>query len=242
MLGLLLPLVGGCFSGSLASSTGPRSSGDWSVAKHQAAHVGETVRFSFILTQPLKKHPVSPRDIADYCIFALDDRFAGAELDPHGKYTLSYRMPEEWADREIRVRATAYRRYGRRDHMVVGGELPQVDSTADPSDRVIARDSITMLVYQPTLELALTPGADAFDFDTGRLVLRKADGTACSVVRARPPVGGFTVEGPDDNGTFTVRYEPTCGQVNLTGTTQAEFTVWDLAGHQHRHQAEILTP
>ncbi|MFH0982091.1 MAG: hypothetical protein V2A79_11175 [Planctomycetota bacterium] len=237
-----LPLLSGCFGGSLATSTGSRSSGDWSIAGHQAAHVGEKVRFSFVLTQPFITHPISPAGIADYCIVALDDQNAEAEPDANGKFTLAYRMPEAWRNREIRVRATAYRQYGQPDRKVVGGELLQVESAADPVDRVIARAALTLLVYHSTVELTLTPGADDFDFSTGRLVLRKADGTGSSVGMARPPVGGFTVEGPDALRVYTVRFAPAWEQVNLTGTTAAEFTVLDLTGVQHRFETEFLTP
>jgi hypothetical protein len=217
-------------------------SGEWSIARRQAAHVGETVRFSFILTQPFKKQPINPTGIADYCLLTLDDASADPVLDAGGKYTLAYRMPEAWQGREIRVGATAYRQYGQRDRMVVGGKLLQVGSASDPPDSVIARGVIILLVYQSNVELTLTAGADDFDFNTGRLVLRKADGTAASIAPARPPVGGFTVEDPDRNRVYTVRYEPAWDLVNLSGTTHAEFTVLDLAGHEHRREVEFLTP
>ena len=240
---MLFPLLGGCFSGSLATGTGPRPGGDWSDARYQAAHVGETVHFSFILTRrPFSKHPIHPVGFADHCIITLDDRSAEAELDDTGKFTLVYRMPETWRGREIRVAATAFRQYGRRDRMVVDGELLEVDNAWDETDSVFARASITMLIYQSAVELTLTPGADDFDFGTARLIVRKADGTASAVAAARPPVGGFTLEGPDEKGVFTVRYEPKWDQVNLTGTTQAEFTVYDLAGRQHCIDTEFLTP
>ena len=234
--------MGGCFSGSLATSTGPRSGGEWSIARHQAAHVGETVRFSFILTRPFKKHPVNPAGIADYCIVTLDDWSADAELDATGKFPLAHRMPEAWRDREIRIVATAYRRYGRRDRMAVNGELLHVDNASDAPDKVIARRAITVLVYQSAIELTVAPGADDFNFGTGRLIMYKADGTASAVAMARPPVGGFTLEGPDENHTFTVRHEPKWDQVNTAGKTRADFTVYDLAGHQHRIETEFLTP
>jgi len=238
----MFPLLGGCFGGSLATSTGPRASGDWSVAKRQAAHVGETVRFSYVLTRPFKKHPINPAGIADYCIVTLGDRAAEADLDHMGKFTLEYPMPEAWSDQEIRVCATAYRTYGLRDRTAVAGELLRVGSGSDAHDTAIARDAITMLIYQSTVELVLTPGADDFDFDTGRLVLRRADGTTTSVARARPPVGGFTVEGPDENNAFVVRYQPTWDQVNLTGATEATFVVWDRAGLRHRSETGFPTP
>ncbi|MCK4658884.1 MAG: hypothetical protein KAV82_05120 [Phycisphaerae bacterium] len=237
-----MALLSGCFGGSLATSTGLRSGGDWSVARRQAAHVGETVRFSFVLTKLLEKHPISPSGIADYCIIALGDQYAEADLGGGGKFMLSYHMPEHWADREIRVLATAYRIYGRRDRMVIGGELMQVDNASDPADKIIARASINMLVYQSRVELTLPRGAHDFDFGTGRLIIRKNDGTASTAALARPPIGGFTVDGPDEKNVFTARFEPRHDQVNRTGSTTAEFHVWDLAGHQHSTKDEFMTP
>jgi hypothetical protein len=238
----LLPLMTGCFSGSLATSTGPRAAGDWSVASKQAAHVGEPVRFSFILTKPFQKQPVHPSGIADYCILSLDGAYAEASLEVSGKFTALYRVPAAWRGREVQVRATAYRHHGQADTMVVGDKLRQVDDPGDLRDTKVAQGKITLLAYQSVVELTLTAGAEDLDFDTGRLVLRKTDGTATPVMRARPPMAGFTVEGPDAKRQYTVRYEPTWEQVNLTGTTAVEFTVLDRAGHEHRAAADILTP
>jgi hypothetical protein len=50
------------------------------------------------------------------------------------------------------------------------------------------------------------------------------------------------VEGPDAAGGYTVRYRPTAEQVNLTGTTEAELVISDLAGHRHVEKTEFLTP
>ncbi|MCP4589548.1 MAG: hypothetical protein GY842_02265 [bacterium] len=237
----LIPL-GGCFAGSLATSTGPRTSGDWSVCRDQAAHVGETVRFSFILTQLFRNRPIDPGGLADYCMISFGDEWDEADLDEGGRFILTRRIPREWRSREISVVASAYRKYGQRDRVALGGELLHADAADDPADPLVAYAEINLLVYQSSVEFELTAGADGLDFDTARMLLRTTDGLASTVPRARPPVGGFTVQGPTDGGIFTVQLEPRYEQINRTGTTQAEFIICNRAGQEQRHQIEFLTP
>ena len=67
----------GCISGSLATSTGPNGPQAWSAASQQDAHVGEEVRFSFILVNPMLDRPMDPYGYVDYCVTSVGetDRF-----------------------------------------------------------------------------------------------------------------------------------------------------------------------
>jgi hypothetical protein len=171
----------------------------------------------------------------------LDGRPVEMELDESGRFSTSYVMPADWVNREIKVKAIAYRQYGQRDRIVHQDRVLQSDR-ADMADRTLARDAITMLVYQSSVKIEIEKGSEELDFNAAQVVLRKADGTSCTVLKSNPRGPGFSVEGPSENGGLTVRYEPTSGQVNLTGLTEAELSVPDHAGRPHRQRVEFMTP
>jgi hypothetical protein len=212
------------------------------VAGHQAAHVGENVKFSFILTKTFGKFPVHPAGIAEYCVLEIDQHPVEMELDEGGKFSASYVMPAEWANREIKIKAAAYRQYGQRDRIVHKERLLQSDRAADPKDQAIARDAITMLVYQSAIEFKVEKEAEELDFDAAHLVVRKADGTSSTVAKFGVSGRGFLVDSRTESAEHTVRYEPACAQVNGTGMTQAELTVPDRAGRAHHYRTEFMTP
>ena len=58
-------MLPGCIYGSLASDTGPSAEGLWSVENMQEAHVGEKVKYSFILREPLNESRLSLFGLAD---------------------------------------------------------------------------------------------------------------------------------------------------------------------------------
>ena len=67
-------LASGCITGSLASDTGPSPPGTfWSDAARQMVHVGEQVRFDFVLQDALRRR-VLPMGLADYSVVFVDGK------------------------------------------------------------------------------------------------------------------------------------------------------------------------
>ncbi|MCH7814458.1 MAG: hypothetical protein IID40_10615 [Planctomycetes bacterium] len=232
----------GCIRGSLATSTGPNGPEVWSADNRQQAHVGEPVRFSFILIGPFQRRPLDPLGLADYCLVEVGSRRLECEPDPGGRFRFEYVLADAQPGEEIKVTVTAYRQYGQRDIMRVGDQWLRGDSPLDEPDRTVATDSLILEMYQTTVELELEPGAAPFDFESGKLELIAPGGTTTPVYIDRPGRPGFRVEGPDERGVFWIRYRPDGTQVGVFDRTEALFTVYDRAGQPHRTRVEIPTP
>lgn len=238
----LLLAASGCIQGSLATRTGPNGPQLWSADKRQEAHVNETVPFSFILTSPPRDRPLDPYGYADYCVASIGDQRVLCEADLQGHFRFSHRLAEAKPGDETKVTATAYRQYGNRDFIQVGGSWLHGDSPIDEPDRKVCSDSITLRVYQARVEMRLPGGASPFDFESGKLQLLKYDGSVRLVFLDRPGRPGFIASGPDDAGGYTVVYAPDGDELNPSGQTPARFTVYDLAGHPHTVEMMIPTP
>jgi hypothetical protein len=146
-------LSGGCISGSLATSTGPRVSGDWSVANEQFALAGEQVSFDYILTQPFKKHPLDPIGIADYCVLEVDRHREVAEPEYDGHFRFTQTLGNLAPGTKVNAKATAYKTFGRRDVQLLpdGGAISR--QAGDERDRRVASDSVRLRIYQARIEL-----------------------------------------------------------------------------------------
>jgi hypothetical protein len=231
----------GCIGGSLATSTGPRVRGPWSVAAEQYAHVGEEVLFDFVLTRPLDHRPLDPVGIADYCVLDVGgvQRIAEPEFDGHFRF--SHTLTNQAPGSKIKATATAYHAVGRRDLAAIAAAPAALGGAADEADRKVAADSVRLVVYQATIDLPIPRTASPLDPSSGRIQIRKADGTVTSVFQDRPNRRGFTVaEAPD--GAHTFSYVPRGDELNPTGTTKVEFTVYEQGGRRHTVSQKLSTP
>ncbi|MFH1111097.1 MAG: hypothetical protein V1790_18160 [Planctomycetota bacterium] len=241
--------IGGCVSASLGTSTGPHPPQQrWSVAAKQPAHVGETVQFDFVLTDWLGRF-VAPTGLADYCVAipsrlrtGIGDERIETEPDAKGHFRFSYTVDRVRAGEKIKVTATAYQQRGSRDQMKVRGQWLTADSPYAEPDRKIAGDAIQLTIYQTKVEMKIVRPADDLDPESGVLRLQRLDGTGVPVYIDKPGRPGFRLDGPEPNGYYRVEYQPTGEQLNPTGTTEVEFSVYDLGGQRHVVSQTLSTP
>ena len=89
------------------------------MARVQPVHVGETVRFSFVLKDPLRQKALNATGRADYCVFAIGGERIESDVERSGKFTGEYTFVNVSPGDSIIVRASAYRQRGPRDHVKV---------------------------------------------------------------------------------------------------------------------------
>jgi hypothetical protein len=255
MLATSFVAIGGCVSASLGTNTGPHPPQQrWSIAAKQMAHVGETVQFDFVLTDFWGRF-VAPTGLADYCVAVpsrlrtgIGDERIETEPDAKGHFRFSYTLDSLRAGEKIKLTATAYQQRGSRDHMKIRGQWLTADSPYAEPDRKIAGDSIQLTIYQAKVEMKIVRPADDLDPESGVLRLQRLDGTAAPVYTGspvyidKPGRPGFRLDGPEPNGYYRVEYQPTGEQLNPTGTTEAEFSVYDLGGQRHVVSQTLSTP
>ena len=240
-VGVGAPLAG-CIRGSLATSTGPNGRQGWSADSRQDAHVGEKVRFSFILVNPFVNRPVDPYGYADYCTATVGRHRVQCEPDLGGRFRFEHLLDGVEDGQTVKVTATAYRQYGRRDFIKVGDTWLRGESRFDEPDRKVHSDSLYLDVYQAQVAIRLPAGATPFEFETGRLELIRGDGMTSRVFADQPGRPGFTVEGPDEQGMYTIAHLPRGTELDSSGQTKARFVVQDLDGQRHTAEAVIPTP
>ncbi len=231
----------GCFNASLATSTGERVKGEWSVAQEQHVHVGEEVQFDVVLAKPGMIQPTHPDGIADYCRLELGDVWATATAGRSGHFHFTHVVDRQEPGSRLKVTATVYRVAGNRDPVDRAGEFKAAYDRDDDADIKVASDSITMIVYQAHIEIEIDPAPGEIDFAGGRLEIRRSDGSSTTVYRDRPRRRGFTVSGPA-GGRYIVRYDPRASEVNNIGTTEAEFIVYDSGGERISRKVAVPTP
>lgn len=235
----------GCISASLASSTGPRSSGQWSVAKRQRVHVGERVQFDLVLRDPFRpfqEAPLSPTGIADYCVLTFADQRLETEPDLRGHFTFEHEFSSAQPGQVQSIKAEAFALRGRRDYMRIGDQWLRSESPYDEPDRPVADDSIKLVFYQATVDLTLGPVTDELMASTGRLTFRKHDQSALTIFADSPEAAGFVLSGPDPAGRYRVQYQPRGAELNATGTTAVVFEIQDRSGRVHRMESVVETP
>lgn len=241
-VGLLACGNAGCIYGSLASDTGHSDEGLWSVAPVQDAHVGELVKFSFILRERFNPHRIDALRIAEYAAAnILNERIeAGPNLD--SAFVLEYRLDNVAAGRTLRVEVAAFEIRGSKDFMKIRGQWHHSASGIDMPDKRVAKDSIKLRTYQSKIDYKFHKPQIALDWTTARLVITRRDGKVSTVFADQPHRAGFTMNGPDQRGYFHIRYFPVADQVNKTGTTRAALRVLDLNGVQQTYDFEFDTP
>ena len=231
---------GGCFAGSLASTTGP-TTGTWSNARHQLVHVGETVQFSFVLKKALATEGMHAEGVADYCVFNIGGDRLQADINELGTFRATYTFDRAAPGDVIPVKATAYRQYNQRDRMEIHGEWLKNQSPNNEPDQPLASASIRLTAYQSEVRLHLPPSPDDYDISTGRLVLRPNPDALVPVYAGEPGVRGFTAA-PAEDGGWIITYQPDGTEVSPYGLTQVEFSVYDLAGRERVFTDTLETP
>ncbi|MCH7994388.1 MAG: hypothetical protein IIB57_08085 [Planctomycetes bacterium] len=233
---------GGCVAGSLASNTGPRPPElAWSMAGKQMVHVGEVVEFDFVLRDWTYRF-VHPLGIADYCVAFIGEERLETTPDHNGHFQFAYKFDRIQAGDKINVKATAYRTKGARDFMKVRGTWLRSDSAYDKADQRVASDKIRLVAYQVPVELTMVRPAD--DLDTGRGVLKihRTHGPTTTVFVDKPGQPGFAIDGPEPDGYYRIGYQPSGSELNSTGTTRVDFTIYDTMGLPHRASLTLQTP
>jgi hypothetical protein len=231
----------GCFQGSLATSTGARVHGPWSVAKEQYACPDEEVRFDFILSKPFGKQPIDPTGIADYCVLDIGSDRLASRPDVDGHFRFYHKLKGFAPGIRVTVTATAYRTTGRPDALALGDPRYGRGHPAHEPDRAIAKDSIQLVIYQPKFVVEIEEPDNPLDFTTARLEIRRADGSIVEVYESQPQRRGFKVTRPND-GVYHITYIAGSEEINPIGTTDAELIVYDRAGERRTVAVTIETP
>ncbi len=242
IMAVVAALPCGCYSGSLASSTGPRRpQWEWSMANRQMVHVGEEVEFQFVLVDVLR-HFVHPMGLADYCVTLIGDERMETTPDVHGYFRFSYPFAEFQPGQKIKVTTKAYRQRGGRDFMKIRGHWLQSDSPYEIRDKKVAADSIVFTVYESLIEFTVVRPPDDLDPETGVIRIRRADGTTKSVYVDKPGRPGFVMSDPGPDGFHHVTYRPRGTELNPTGTTDVTLTIYDRSGQAHHAALTVETP
>jgi hypothetical protein len=241
-LAAVATLPGGCISASLATSTGPRPPGHtWSVEGRQMVHVGEEVRFDFVL-QDWRKRFIDPTGVADYCVVTLEGERHEVGPDLMGHFQFSHLFDRVEPGRDVNVEAIAMRQRGHRDFMRIRGQWEHSDSPYEEADQAIAGDSVRLLVYERPIALRVVRPADDLDPETGVLKIRRDNGPTTSVFIDRPGRPGFTIIGPEPDGFYRITYRPKGSELNPIGVTEVELTIYDMVGQPHYASTTLETP
>ena len=164
------------------------------------------------------------------------------EPDPTGHFGFVHRFQNVSKNKPVQVAVTAYRQRGPRDFVRVRSEWIAVETASRQPDEAVASASLALTPYQAAVDLRLVRPPDDLDPDTGVLRLSRIDGRTTSVYVDRPNRRGFRLEGPSADGYYRARYEPTGDEVNPTGTTPVEFSIFDVVGQRHTASVELSTP
>jgi hypothetical protein len=225
-------------SGSLATSTGPQGPKDWSVEKLQHAHVGENVRFQFVVIDVFRGVPVG--NMADYVVWEVGGVPEVTAADPDGRYQLTHEMPTTAAG-NVAVSATAYRMRGSQDTQVINGRLIQRGNPNDSPDAWVASDRLTVRVYQSEVRFDVPAQTPPCLWTTALLTFETERGVE-TILPQRPGRDGFAILSDDQGGNTVVTCSPPAEVLRTNGTTQARLLVQDEAGQQHVFETVLDTP
>ncbi len=234
--------MNGCVYGSLASNTGFSSGGVWSVAKVQDVHVGETVRFSFVLRERFRDGRIELLGIADYAAANILDERIEVEPDVSSAFLFENKLKDVPAGRIVDVEVAAFKIRGTRDYMKIRGRWQHSISAVDEPDNLVGQDRLRLRVYQSEIDYSFAKPRADLDWATARLVLTRDDGRASTVLMDQPHRPGFTMNGPDRKGNYHIQYFPLAEQINSSGSTRASLKVLDVHGVQQSFEFDFETP
>lgn len=225
-----------CLS-SLATNSGPNPhGGQWSLAREQWVHVGESIDISYALQSGSADYAVleiEPLGTSKVCLASDRGRFHFEKIR-----FLEPTPPEK----PLTLHAAAYRERGERDVMDLDGKLLRRESPYDVSDQKVASATLRVYVYQANLSIQVPADPAGYKWETGKLLLYGDPEHPAEVRLGRDYRKGFRVDGPTATGGFVVAYEPTAEQLKHVGTTRAVFTVLNAAGMEHREEIWLPTP
>jgi hypothetical protein len=231
----------GCLSGSLATNTGPRAEGrEWSLEAVQQAHVGETVKFDFLVLDSFGR-ALRSGDVSDYAVLTIGEARYQTETDLYGHYTFTHRFEQGQAGQSVTAQATAYRQRDQRDYMSIAGEWMRYPGADDRDDAPAGSDSVRIELYQAAVELALDAPGAVLSPGAGVLQLLRRDGAKRLVYAASSGRRGFVLTANGD-GRWLIRYEPTADELDTTGRTAVRFEITDDAGRAHVAEGFVETP
>jgi len=209
------------------------------MVRRQQVHVGETVLFDFVLTDGLGRF-VPPYSADEYGVLYVGRDRIETEPDEAGHFSFAHRFNYVKSGTSMTADAAVFQQRGNRDFIKVQGEWLLSTSPYEEPDRRVAGDRIILEIYQTRITLSIARPPLDLDPDSGVMRIVRDDGTASSVYVDRPGRPGFSIAGPDPGGYYQVTYEPDGDQLNPTGSTRIEFTVYDVGGQ--RHAASLLLP
>ncbi|NOT00262.1 MAG: hypothetical protein HOP29_06500 [Phycisphaerales bacterium] len=229
--------------GYLATDSGPSSVG-WSTLDEQFVHAGERVAFSFVISKSANAAaPLDPVGIVDYCDATIDGRHVAVELDDGGHFRFGGDVGDRAHGAGIVVTAAVYRQDGQQDAMLIGDEWVQAENPYDQHDRLLAGDSVRLIVYRSEIDLPVRPPDGVpLDLSRGRLEILRKDGSSTHIATGGAASDGFEYSGPNADGAFHVHYLPAAGQLNKTGSTTVRFTAPLPDGGEYAVEAYLATP
>ncbi len=160
-----------------------------------------------------------------------------------GRFVWAHRF-ERAADggQTNRVSVEGFLQHGRRDAMPVGGRLVEGRPPNDGMDQRVAAAAVVVELYQSAVEIDVKLAQGSPDWSISRLIIKRADGKSAKLGHVGRTGRGFSVKGPYETGTYRVRYEPTCDEVNREGVTEAELQVADENGRITPFATTFATP
>lgn len=231
----------GCTRGSLATTTGPKpAQARFSLEDKQQVHVGETVEFDFILVNWEGRQIMEGVD--EYAAMRIGAMRMETHADFEGHYTFTHTFDETVPGDVIVVRADAYRQRDARDYMEVFGEWVRADSPSERPDEHIAGDQVELDIYQTVIDEPIEVGTSELNPQSGALVLARREGGAKTVYVRTPNRHGFDLSRTATSGLYRLRYEPVATDVNVSGQTSYDFSVYDRAGRMYTVHGVLDTP
>ncbi|MCG3137669.1 MAG: hypothetical protein HJJLKODD_01518 [Phycisphaerae bacterium] len=240
-IGLLPVLTTGCMRGSLATDTGWSADGPWCIERVQQAHVGETVRCSFVLLDTHGRR-VSLWDAADYAVLLMGGERYETRPNIDDRFEFEIPLGEVASGQRVTLQAEAYLQQDKRDYMKIAGRWLRTESTSDIPDDKVADGHLRLEIYQCRICYRFAAPSQPLDWSLARLTLTRHDGSSSDIFVQKEDRPGFVVVGPDQAGELELQYEPTIEQINRTGTTSAVLAVHDLQGQLHRFAWDFPTP
>ncbi len=212
------------------------------MAPLQHAHVGEKITLSFILRQQFQKSRIDVNGIADYAVASILDERIEVGPDTNSAFLFTHRLAGVTSGQVVAVEVAAHQTRGSKDYMKIRGTWRRSISAAEEPDELVARDSIKLHIYQSRIDYRFANPQVDLDWSTARLVITRSDEKVSSVFMDRPARPGFTMNGPDQNGYYSIQYFPLADQINKIGTTRAALKVLDVNGLEQSHEFEFDTP